>query len=237
LLLQDLEQSLVDPPDDPQFALPALICLENTHNRCGGTILPLEYLARIAQFARARDLPIHLDGARIFNAAVASDTNPAQIASYADSVQFCLSKGLAAPIGSIVLGDINYIHKVRRIRKMLGGGMRQAGIIAAAGIIALEQMIDRLREDHQNAYRLADGLASLPGIEVDLSTVQTNIVIFRVVDERFNWQSFLVSVSRRLLSLGELGHGRIRAVLHYGITEQDVDHALEIISDVLRHGP
>lgn len=237
LLLHDLEKRLVDVPDDPQFALPALICLENTHNRCGGTVLPLEYLAQVAQFAHGKGLPIHMDGARIFNAAVASGVDPAQIARYADSIQFCLSKGLAAPIGSIVVGDPTFINTVRRIRKMLGGGMRQAGIIAAAGIVALEQMIDRLQIDHHNAHRFAQGLTNIKGVAVDLSTVQTNIVIFRLSDERFTWQTFLSSISQRQLALGEFGYGRIRAVFHYGISEQDVDHALEIIADVLLRGP
>ncbi len=175
-----------------------------------------------------------MDGARIFNAAVASGNSPAQIADYADSLQFCLSKGLAAPIGSIVLGTTSYIDQVRRIRKMLGGGMRQAGIIAAAGIIAIEQMVERLEEDHQNARRFAEGLTSIAGIEIDVSTVQTNIVIFRIVDERFNYKTFLTFSMQGGVSLGDFGHERIRAVLHYNITEKDVYRALEIISDVLR---
>jgi threonine aldolase len=178
-----------------------------------------------------------MDGARIFHAAVASDTSAAEIAQYANSVQFCLSKGLSAPIGSMVAGDVVFIEKIRRVRKMLGGGMRQAGIVAAAGIVALEQMVDRLVEDHINARRLAEGLASNPWIQIDLSAVQTNIVIFRVVEDRSNCRAFITSAHQRGLKLGEFGYGRIRAVLHYGITAKDVDDALDIIDEVLRHGP
>lgn len=235
LLVSDLEEACPEDSDDPQFALPALICLENTHNRCGGVVLPLSYLQEVAHFAQARKLSIHMDGARIFHAAVALGISPAEIASYANSLQFCLSKGLSAPIGSIVVGDSAFIEATRRIRKMLGGGMRQAGIIAAAGIIALEQMVDRLAEDHAHARRLAEGLAQLPGIQIDLHTVQTNIVIFRVVHARLSTQTLIELARQQGLNVGEFGHGRIRAVLHYGITAYDVDTALTIIDDILRY--
>jgi len=235
LLVSDLEQACPDDSSDPQFAPPALICLENTHNRCGGVILPLSYLQQVAHFAQARKLPIHMDGARIFHAAVALGISPAETARYANSLQFCLSKALSAPIGSMVVGDTAFIGAIRRIRKMLGGGMRQAGIIAAAGIIALEHMVDRLAEDHANARRLAEGLAQLAGIQIDLHTVQTNIVIFRVVSAHLNTQTFITLARQRGLNVGEFGHGRIRAVLHYGITAYDVDTALTIIDDILRH--
>lgn len=237
LLVGDLEKGFPEDPKDAQFALPTLICLENTHNRCGGTVLPLEYLQEASRFAQSKGVPLHMDGARIFNAAVALGISPAEIAKFADSVQFCMSKGLSAPIGSVVVGTTAFIENVRRTRKVLGGGMRQAGIIAAAGIIALEQMVDRLHEDHRNAHYLAKGLASLPGIQIDLSTVQSNIVIFRLVDSRFTWQAFIESARKRGLLIGELGYGRIRAVLHYGVTEKHVDDALNIIQDVLRNGP
>lgn len=237
LLLSDLAQACPEDSQDPQFALPALICLENTHNRCGGAVLPLDYLRQVARFARDRGLPVHMDGARIFNAAVALGIAPAEVAGYADSVQFCLSKGLSAPIGSMLVGDAAFVERARRTRKMLGGGMRQSGIIAAAGIVAIEQMVDRLAEDHANARRLAEGLARLPGIQVDPCMVQTNIVFFRVVDDRFTWRTFVESARRQGLRIGELGYGRIRAVTHYGISAQDVDDALEIIADVLRRGP
>lgn len=231
-----LEEALAVDAEDPQFSLPALICLESPHNRCGGAILPLSYLQAVKEVARAHGLPVHLDGARLFNAAVALGVEPARITEHVDSLQFCLSKGLSAPIGSMVAGSREFIREVHRLRKMLGGGMRQAGIIAAAGIVALEQMVDRLAEDHANARRLAKGLAGLPGIALASEPV-INLVFFRVVDARFSWQSFVEAARRRGLNLGELGHGRIRAATHSGISEADVDAALEIIREVLRAGP
>jgi threonine aldolase len=232
----DLAAAIRDPDDD-QCALTRLICLENTHNRCGGVVLPLSYLDEVQRFAAARGLAVHLDGARIFNAACALDAPAAQIAGYADSVQLCLSKGLSAPIGSMLAGTAGFIRSARRVRKLLGGGMRQAGIIAAAGIIALEQMVGRLVEDHTNARRLATGLAELPGLEIDPARVQTNIVLFRVTDARFTWQSFLASLRRHDVRMGELGHGRIRAVTHLGITASEIDQAIAAVADVLRAGP
>ncbi len=235
LRIEDLEQALAEDNDDPQFALPSLICLENTHNRCGGTVLSLSYLEQVQHFAQTHLLPVHIDGARIFHAALALGKSAAEIASYATSVQFCLSKGLSAPIGSMVVGDASFIDRVRRIRKMLGGGMRQAGIIAAAGIIALEQMVDRLVEDHIHARRFAEGLLQHPEIQINLETVQTNIVIFRVASTAFDRQKFISLAHEHGLNLSSSGHERIRAVFHYGITTRDVDTALEIIDAVLKN--
>jgi threonine aldolase len=221
ITLRDLEQGMRDA-QDPQCARAGVICLEDTHNRCGGVVLSLPYLRQVRDFARSHRLPVHLDGARIFNAAVALGVPAAAIAQYADSVQFCLSKGLAAPVGSMVVGEASFIAEVRRARKMLGGGMRQAGIIAAAGIVALEQMADRLVEDHAHARLLAEGLAQNRGIAVDLETVQTNIVLFRVTDERFTCERFIELAWQEGIHVAEFGHGRIRAVTHYGITAQDI---------------
>ncbi|MFG1882369.1 low-specificity L-threonine aldolase [Micromonospora sp. NPDC049102] len=232
LLLSDLAAGFPDDPDDPQFAVPALICLENTQNRCGGKILPTAYLAEVRRFADERGVPVHLDGARIFNAAVGAGIDVAEIARYADSVQFCLSKGLGAPIGSMVVGDADVIERVRRIRKMLGGGMRQAGVIAAAGIIAIREH-GRLAEDHANARRLADGLATIDGIEVDPASVQTNIVMFRVPEHRLTRARFLAEAHAAGVALAELGHGRVRAVTHSGVTGADVERALTVIDEVL----
>lgn len=237
LRISDLAAGFPEDPSDPQFALPALICLEDTHNRCGGTVLSLDYLRDVHEFARNRGVFVHLDGARIFNAAVALGVGVAEIARYADSVQFCLSKGLSAPVGSMVVGTGEFINRVRRWRKMLGGGMRQAGIIAAAGIVALEQMVDRLAEDHANARRLAAGLARIPGIALVTEAVPTNIVFFRLTDERFTVPRFIAAAARRGLRIGELGHGRIRAVTHAGISAADVDEAVAIIERITRSGP
>jgi threonine aldolase len=213
-----------------------LVCLENPHNLRGGVILPPGYLEMVGEFVRVRGARLHLDGARLFNAAVASKTDPAEIARPADSIQFCLSKGLAAPVGSLAVGNSELIGNVRSIRKILGGTMRQAGIIAAPGIIALEQMVARLAEDHLNARRLAEGLAMMPGIEVDLSTVQTNTVVFTITGPRFTCDSFIAAAHRRGVNLGDFKFGRIRAVIHHGTPENDVRKALQILAQVVEAG-
>jgi threonine aldolase len=180
---------------------------------------------------------VHLDGARIFNAAVALGVSAAELAQEADSVQFCLSKGLGAPVGSILAGTKAFITEARRTRKTLGGGMRQAGIMAAAGLVALDEMVNRLAEDHVHARRLAEALASLPGIELDLETVQTNMVVFRVTDPRFTTDSFLSAVWARGIRLGAFENGRIRAALHHNVSAPDVQRAFEEIRGVLTPGP
>ena len=236
LLLEDLRAGFPEDAEDPQFALPSLICLENTQNRCGGAVLPPEYLSRVRDFAAARGVPVHLDGARLFNAAVALGLPPGEIARHADSVQFCLSKGLGAPVGSVLAGDEPFVRRARRVRKMLGGGMRQAGVIAAAGLVALEDTT-RLAEDHHNAARLAKGLADCEGIDIDPAVVRTNIVMFKVTDPRFTWQSFVETAALHGLAIAELGHGRLRAVSHLGVGEKDIDEALRIVRRVLASGP
>ncbi|HYA78933.1 MAG TPA: low-specificity L-threonine aldolase, partial [Candidatus Nitrosopolaris sp.] len=163
-------------PDDPHEPISRLICLENTHNRCGGTCQSVEYTREVAAFAHERGLKVHLDGARIFNAAAALGVPAKALADAADSVTFCLSKALCAPVGSVLCGTKEFIARSRRIRKMLGGGMRQAGILAAAGIVALETMADRLGEDHARARRLADGLRAIPGLVLENATPATNLV-------------------------------------------------------------
>lgn len=235
ILLADLENALPRDPEDPQVSTPGLICLENTNNLCGGAILPLSYLREVREFAHHRQLPLHLDGARIFNAAVGLDVPVAEIAHYADSVQFCLSKGLSAPIGSVVVGTVEFIRTVRRIRKMLGGGMHQAGIIAAPGILAIENF-GRLAVDHRHAAQLADGLRRIRGIELDPDAVHTNIVIFRVTDERFTWQTFVAAVGKLGLAIADVGHGRLRAVTHSGVGSEQVEQAIAIVAQVLDHG-
>ena len=235
LSLGDLAAALPEDSSDPQFALPALICLENTQNRCGGVILPEAYPAAVAEFAAAHGLPVHLDGARIFNAAAGLGIPVEQVARYADSVQFCLSKGLRAPIGSMLAGSESFVLAARRIRKMLGGGLRQAGLIAAAGIVALQEMTDRLAEDHALARKLADGLAGFAAIEV--APVQTNNVQFRVLDERFSPPSVVAAARRGGVAVGEFGHGRIRAVTHADVSASDIDQALEVIGRVLEDRP
>ncbi|WP_019421595.1 GntG family PLP-dependent aldolase [Paenibacillus sp. OSY-SE] len=233
LAIDELRKAFPWDTQDPQYAHPALICLENPHNRMGGKVLPISYLQEVRQFADEKKVPIHMDGARIFNAAIALDIPVEQIAKFSDSVQFCLSKGLSAPLGSVVVGTHVFVEKVRWIRKMLGGSMRQAGVIAAPGIYALTNMIDRLEEDHQNARRFANGIAAIPGIEIDVSEVETNIVIFRVSERRVNWITFIEEARIRGLHLTEFGYGRIRAVTHSGINSEDIDRAIRIIRDIL----
>lgn len=229
--LDDIEAAI--RADNEHFPRTRLICLENTHNQCSGAVLRPEYMAAVREIADRHDLAIHLDGARIFNAAVALGVPAAELAQDVDSVTFCLSKGLSAPVGSVVCGSEEFIHEARRARKVLGGGMRQAGIIAAAGIVALEEMVDRLVDDHANAKRLAEGLAEMAGIEIDPDTVETDIVFFEL------WRSDMTptELSERLREQGVLvspkGGRWLRAVTHYGIEAEDIEAALDAFRRVL----
>lgn len=220
----------IRPRDDPHQPFTGAIAFENTHNRHGGIAWPLEDLRAACAAAHAHGLRVHLDGARIFNAAVASGVSAAEIAADADTVTFCLSKGLACPVGSIFCGTKATIEEARRWRKRLGGGMRQVGVLAAAGLVALETMIDRLAEDHANARTLAEGLAELEGVDCDLSRVQTNLIYFdlkRMTAARFTEECR----ARNLLAEGS-GH-RMRFVTHYGITAANVQSALKISEEAL----
>jgi threonine aldolase len=201
----------------------ALLCLENTHNRCSGAVISIEQTRELADVAHRHGVRVHIDGARIFNAALALGTTVAALAEAADSVGFCLSKGLGAPVGSVLCGDAEFIARARKNRKMLGGGMRQAGVIAAAGVYALECMVDRLAEDHENAKLLARGLAELPIVEVDPDAIETNIVIFRVDDAA----GFARSLKREGVLCTSPRPGSLRMVTHYGITRSDIEEALE----------
>lgn len=235
LALADLEASFQDETD-PQCAIIGLLCLEDTHCLTGGRVLAREYLARVQAFARERGLPVHLDGSRLFNSAVAQGVAVCEIARYADSVSFCLSKGLCAPVGSMVAGDRDFIRAVRRLRKMLGGGLRQAGVLAAAGIYALEHMVERLAEDHVNARRLAAALAGVPGIRLDPEPPQTNISFWSLEDPDRPVAGFLRDLEAEGVRALELGRGRVRAVTHDGISAADVERAAEAVSRALRRG-
>ncbi|BBO75146.1 threonine aldolase [Desulfosarcina widdelii] len=215
-------------PDDVHFPRSRLIILENTHNRCNGVPLTPAYTRSVGQLAARHGLKLHIDGARIFNAAVALGVNAAELAGPADSVTFCLSKGLAAPVGSVVCGDEDFIAEARRARKSVGGGMRQAGIIAAAGIVALTEMVDRLAEDHANARALAIGLAQTPGLQIDPERVTTNIVYFRVVQEGMDAPSLVARLADRGVLVLPTAPDRMRAVLNYHVTADDVDRALAV---------
>ena len=230
--LSDAEAAIRDPNNE-HFPRSRLLCLENSHNRCGGAVLTPAYTSRIRALADHYGLAIHLDGARIFNAAVALEVEPSALARDADSVSFCLSKGLSAPVGSLVCSSAEFIRQARRQRKMLGGGMRQAGVVAAAGIVAMETMIDRLAEDHAHARRLAEGLASLPSIILDATRVVTNIVIFELVPDAPSPADVLAGLVARGVKLGAIGGRRFRAVTHYGIELEDIDYAIDTMQQVL----
>lgn len=208
-----------------------LIVVENTHNRAGGTIVRPEHMKAIGEVARKYSLKIHVDGARIFNAAVALGIEAKKLVEEADSVCFCLSKGLAAPVGSLVCGSEKFIEKARKVRKILGGGMRKAGIIAAPGIYALEHMIDRLKEDHENARILAYELAKIDGIKIDLRTVQTNIVIFSL--ENMFSKDFLRRIGERGVKASAISKKEIRMVTHYGITRKDIYYVIDVVKEIL----
>jgi len=202
------------------------VCLENTHNRCGGAVLSAEEMAQVISVAHRRGIPVHLDGARIFNAAVALGVQARDLVRDVDSVTFCLSKGLSAPVGSLLCGSKEYIKRARKHRKMLGGSLRQAGVIAAPGIVALETMVDRLAEDHENARVLAEGLAELPGIILDPQTVQSNIVIFDMAPQ-CPTAEFLAKLAADGVRANATAPQRVRMVTHYGITAADIQVALK----------
>ncbi len=219
--------------DNIHFPRTRLICLENTHNRCYGTPLTPDYTAEVVAFAKHRGLSVHLDGARIFNAAIALGVDVRELTRGVDSVNVCLSKGLAAPVGSLICGSGDFVARARRIRKMMGGGMRQAGIIAAAGIVALEEMIDRLSEDHANARRLAHGIASISGLSIDTERVRTNILYVELSNPRFSDELFLARLKGQGLLVSHTSPGRFRMLTHYGIGEAEIDAALEALRSVM----
>jgi threonine aldolase len=224
-------EAALRPRDDFHQPITAAVTFEDTHNRHGGVVWPLEDLRAASRAARAHGLRVHLDGARIFNASVASGSDVADIAACGDTVTFCLSKGLGCPAGSVFCGSAESVRQARRWRKRLGGSMRQAGVIAATGLIALETMVDRLAEDHSNARTLAEGLAELPGVRCDLARVQTNLVFIHL--DRMTGSDFEEHCRERGLLGGATGPHRVRFVTHYGITAGDIQSALRICEDVL----
>jgi len=219
--------------NDLHFPVPRLLAIENTHNRAGGTCWTPAQVAEAAQAAHELGMKVHIDGARIFNASVALGVPVSEYMRHVDSIQFCLSKGLSCPVGSMVVGSKEFIATARKKRKMVGGGMRQAGIIAAPGIVALNKMVSRLAEDHANARRLADHLAALDGIRIDLSTVQTNIVVADVSATGLTSEQFQAKARENGLLVSNFGPGLVRFVTHYGIVAEDVDRAAMIVESFL----
>jgi threonine aldolase len=234
LALNDLASAIRPSHGNPHFAPAGAVCLENTHNRMGGVVLTPEYSASVARFAAEHALPVHLDGARIFNAAVALGRPVTDWTAHATSVQFCLSKGLGAPIGSILAGPEDFIHQAWRIRKMLGGGMRQVGVVAAAGIVALETMVERLAEDHANARQMADGLAAIDGVSI-LARAETNIVIFEP-PPAWDPAAFITAAEARGILLTSFGGRRIRAMTHADVSRDDCLGACEVIAQIIAGG-
>ncbi|MCL5995006.1 MAG: low-specificity L-threonine aldolase [Chloroflexi bacterium] len=215
---------------DDHFPITRLITLENTHNRMGGTVLTPAYTRAVAEFAHGHAIKLHIDGARIFNAAVALNVDVKQLTQDADSVTFCLSKGLGAPVGSVLCGSREFIRLARRRRKMIGGGMRQGGILAAAGIVALEQMVDRLREDHANACLLAEGIAGIPGLRVNIATVQSNMVYFELEpDVPFDATELCRRAGQHRVKVLPTGPRRIRAVTHCWVTREEIAEAVQAL--------
>jgi threonine aldolase len=228
-------QHEIDVPHDDHFAPPALVTLENTHNQCGGVAVPLSHMKEVAGLAHDRGLAVHLDGARIFNAALALESDVQTLAATADSVSFCLSKGLACPVGSLLCGSRPFIAEARRLRKVLGGGMRQAGIFAAAGLVALDQMVDRLAEDHSNARALAEGLRLVAGIHIWPVERRTNMVFFDIEGEPEAASRFESEMKTRGVLIGRRGPNSFRAVVHYGIDRSAIDSAVAAAAEAAAH--
>ncbi len=218
-------------PDDIHIPPTRLICLENTHNRAGGVVYPIDHIRTISALARDKGIAMHLDGARLFNASVASGVPAAEYAALFDSVSICLSKGLGAPVGSMVAGNRDFIERCRRHRKMFGGGMRQVGILAAAGIYALEHNIDRLAEDHRSAREFAERVSRIEGIDIDLETVQTNIVVMDVAGLGIDAFQAVARLRDRGLLVVIFGPTRIRAVTHLDVSSEEVLQAARIIEE------
>ena len=232
LRLNDIESAI--RTDNPHFPISRLICLENTHNRCGGVPLTPEYTRQVGDLARRYSLKLHIDGARIFNAAVALDVPATELTAPADSIMICLSKALCAPVGSVLCGDVDFIQRARRVRKQLGGGMRQAGVIAAAGIVALENMVDRLAEDHKRARILAERLRDVPGLILELERPPTNMVYVQFAkDAPLSAPEVAQTCSEKGIKLSALGSHRMRLVVHYWIDDHAIDAVVNAFEQAL----
>ena len=227
-------EAAIRPKTNIHFPPTTLVCLENTHNRCSGMVLTPEDTKGVADVAHAAGAAVHLDGARIFNAAVALEVPAEELVKDVDDVSFCLSKGLSCPVGSVICGTQEFIDQARRWRKMVGGGMRQAGVLAAAGLVAMDTMIDRLADDHANAKKLAVGLANIDGLSVDPERIQTNIVIFEVDPALATVQEFMGALDREGVKVSYPGEHTIRMVTHRHIDSGEIDQALSRVSNVAK---
>jgi len=221
-------------PKGLHSARTTLVCIENTHNRAGGTIATPSQIEAISKVTKRHGLRLYMDGARIFNAAVALKADVQQFTRHVDNMMFCLSKGLSCPVGSLVVGTEEHVQRARRNRKILGGGMRQAGVIAAAGIVALETMIDRLEDDHRNARLLAEGILKIDGVKVDVKTVQTNMVMFDVDGLGVRADAFVKKLKEHGVLSGNMSRTRVRMVTHRGIEQEDIEKALTLIDETVK---
>ena len=224
----------IRPKGNLHYPSTSLVCLENTHNRCNGGVLTEEDTKAVADVAHASGVAVHLDGARIFNAAVCLETPAAELVKDVDDVSFCLSKGLSAPAGSLICGTQDFVDRARKWRKMVGGGMRQAGVLAAAGVVALETMVDRLAEDHAHAHRLADGLAEIPGLKLDPQLYKTNIVFVEVDPGLGSVQEFMGRLAQEGVKVSYPGDRRFRMVTHRHITAEDIDMTIDRVARLAR---
>ncbi len=212
----------------------SLVVLENSHNLAGGRVTPPDRMAELIAVAKAHGLPVHLDGARVHNAAAALGISAAELTAGCDTVMFCLSKGLGAPVGSVLVGGVDTVAEARRVRKMFGGGMRQAGIIAAAGLVALDEILPTLADDNRRARRLADGLAAIDAVSLDPETVETNIVFFSLAGSSpLDAKGLAKALAREAILCHPLGGDSIRMVTHYHITDDDIDRAVAVTAEVL----
>ena len=228
--LEDIKNSV--RKKDVHFPPSRLVCLENTHNRCFGMPLDINYINKVSEIVKNNSMMLHVDGARIFNAAAALNKSVAELTSEVDSVSFCLSKGLSAPSGSLLCGKKEFIEKARFNRKALGGGMRQSGILAATGIVALNKMPKKIIKDHQNASTLAKGLNAISGISIDLEKVKTNIIYFKLNHSKIDSVTLINSMLKKNIKFFELGPNWFRLVTHAGINEEDIDHVLIQFKDL-----
>lgn len=227
---KDIENAI--RPKNIHFPEPAMICIENTHNRHGGTIISPDQIKKINEVAHKNDLKLYMDGARIFNAAVALEIDVKKFTKYVDNLMFSLSKGLCCPVGSILVGSNEFIEKARKLRKILGGGMRQAGIVAAPGLVALEGMIDRLKDDHRNAKILAEGISKINGLSIDLKRVQTNIVFFDVNQMGISAELFVSKMKERGILALPMTKNTVRMVTYRGIKEEQVEKTIKRIEKI-----
>lgn len=231
--INDIENAIRKKGDD-HFPKTKLICLENTHNACYGSPINTDFFNEVKNIAKKNNIPIHLDGARIFNAAIALNKSVDELTKDCDSVSCCLSKGLSAPVGSVILGSKNFISKAKSLRKALGGGMRQAGLIASAGIFSLDHMINRIKDDHSNAKILASKLNLIKNLEINLNKVHTNIIFIYNRDKTLSNQDLLLSLEKNNIKIDYKGNSKFRLVTHSGFREKDINTVIKVFRKIFK---